>query len=83
MVVRKRLKLPALPRGKADVVTQVKEKHRGLRDAAIEKEANTREEVPEEPVEGQPTAEEEQQTHATPETAVEGEDNEHERDVTL
>ncbi len=41
MVVRKRLKLPALPKGKADVVAHVRARHLQLRDASIEKESNT------------------------------------------
>lgn len=47
MVVRKRLTLPPLPKAKADVVAEVKSRHRELRDAAIEKESNTTDENPE------------------------------------
>lgn len=47
MVVRKRLTLPPLPKAKADVVAEVKSRHRELRDAAIEKESNATDQNPE------------------------------------
>lgn len=40
MVARKRLKLPALPRGKGDVVESVRARHMRLDQASIEKAAN-------------------------------------------
>jgi nucleotide-binding universal stress UspA family protein len=43
MVVRKRLKLPALPRGRSDVVSNVRRKHISLDQAIIEKDANVAE----------------------------------------
>lgn len=47
MVARKRLKLPALPRGKGDVVSNVRARHMRLDQAMIEKDANVAEEDPE------------------------------------
>ncbi|PWZ01841.1 hypothetical protein BCV70DRAFT_230084 [Testicularia cyperi] len=43
MVVRKRLKLPALPRGKGDVVESVRARHMRLDQASIEKVSNANE----------------------------------------
>ncbi|KDN43333.1 hypothetical protein K437DRAFT_248535 [Tilletiaria anomala UBC 951] len=48
MVVRSRLRLPRLPKGKTDVVAHVKQKHLRLRDASIEKESNVTEADPDE-----------------------------------
>lgn len=47
MVARKRLKLPPLPRGKGDVVSNVRARHMRLDQAMIEKDANVAEEDPE------------------------------------
>ncbi|SPC64425.1 uncharacterized protein UHOD_07271 [Ustilago sp. UG-2017b] len=44
MVARKRLKLPALPRGKGDVVESVRARHMRLDQASIEKVSNSNEE---------------------------------------
>ncbi|EPQ27704.1 uncharacterized protein PFL1_04842 [Pseudozyma flocculosa PF-1] len=44
MVARKRLKLPALPRGKGDVVQSVRMRHMRLDQAAVEKKSNVSEE---------------------------------------
>lgn len=44
MVARKRLKLPALPRGKGDVVESVRARHMRLDQASIEKVSNAGEE---------------------------------------
>ncbi|KAN0064256.1 hypothetical protein ACQY0O_003423 [Thecaphora frezii] len=46
MVARKRLKLPALPRGKSDVVQSVRMRHMRLDQAAVEKKSNVGEESP-------------------------------------
>ncbi|TKY88296.1 hypothetical protein EX895_002648 [Sporisorium graminicola] len=46
MVARKRLKLPALPRGKGDVVESVRARHMRLDQASIEKASNVGEDVP-------------------------------------
>lgn len=40
MVARKRLKLPSLPKGKSDVVSNVRHRHMRLDQAMIEKDAN-------------------------------------------
>lgn len=47
MVARKRLKLPPLPKGKTDVVSNVRARHMRLDQAMIEKDANVGEDVPE------------------------------------
>lgn len=47
MVARKRLKLPPLPKGKTDVVSNVRARHMRLDQAMIEKDANVAEETPE------------------------------------
>jgi len=53
MVARRRLRLPALPRGKADVVQSVRRKHLRLDEASIDKETPpTPEEEGENPIEG-------------------------------
>lgn len=44
MVARKRLQLPALPRGKGDVVSSVRRRHMRLDEAAIEKKSKVAEE---------------------------------------
>lgn len=44
MVARKRLQLPALPRGRADVVSSVRRRHMRLDEAAIEKKSKVAEE---------------------------------------
>ncbi|PWN22937.1 hypothetical protein BCV69DRAFT_280547 [Microstroma glucosiphilum] len=44
MVARKRLQLPALPRGKSDVVSSVRRRHIRLDEAAIEKKSKVGEE---------------------------------------
>ncbi|PWN45052.1 hypothetical protein IE81DRAFT_227190 [Ceraceosorus guamensis] len=49
MVARKRLRLPALPRVKNDVVLSVRERHMRLDQAAIEKDSNVAEENPDHP----------------------------------
>ncbi|SJX65139.1 uncharacterized protein SRS1_15960 [Sporisorium reilianum f. sp. reilianum] len=46
MVARKRLKLPALPRGKGDVVESVRARHMRLDQASIEKVSNVGEDAP-------------------------------------
>ncbi|GAC94566.1 hypothetical protein PHSY_002139 [Pseudozyma hubeiensis SY62] len=48
MVARKRLKLPALPRGKGDVVESVRARHMRLDQASIEKVSNAGEDAPSE-----------------------------------
>lgn len=48
MVARKRLKLPALPRVRRDVVESVRARHMRLDEAAIEKESKVEEKVDEE-----------------------------------
>ncbi|KAJ1021193.1 hypothetical protein NDA16_003979 [Ustilago loliicola] len=52
MVARKRLKLPALPRGKGDVVESVRARHMRLDQASIEKVLNAGEEDDSETKEG-------------------------------
>ncbi|MCO5573475.1 hypothetical protein L7F22_027246 [Adiantum nelumboides] len=47
MVARKRLKLPPLPKGKTDVVSNVRARHMRLDQAMIEKDANVAEDTPE------------------------------------
>lgn len=44
MIARKRLQLPALPRGKGDVVSSVRRRHMRLDEAAIEKKSKVGEE---------------------------------------
>jgi nucleotide-binding universal stress UspA family protein len=46
MVARKRMKLPPLPRGKVDVVSNVRARHMRLDQAIIEKEPNVSESAP-------------------------------------
>lgn len=46
MVARKRLKLPPLPKGKTDVVSNVRARHMRLDQAMIEKDANVAEDTP-------------------------------------
>lgn len=48
MIARKRLQLPALPRGKGDVVSSVRRRHMRLDEAAIEKKSNVADEAGEE-----------------------------------
>jgi hypothetical protein len=81
MVVRKRLKLPALPRGRGDVVSNVRRKHISLDQAIIEKDANVAE-VPkeEEPKEEKPNDELEK---AMGEETIEGEEKEKEESSTI
>lgn len=58
MIARKRLQLPALPRGKKDVVSSVRRRHMRLDEAAIEKKSKVGEEEQSEEQE-QPHEEEE------------------------
>lgn len=48
MIARKRLQLPALPRGKGDVVSSVRRRHMRLDEAAIEKKSKVGEQEDEE-----------------------------------
>lgn len=63
MVVRKRLKLPALPRGRSDVVSNVRRKHISLDQAIIEKDANVAD-TPEGDEEGEKLKDEDEKTNA-------------------
>lgn len=61
MVARKRLKLPALPKGKGDVVSNVRARHMRLDEALIEKDANVADEKPQDKeAQGQGDKEEEE-----------------------
>lgn len=60
MVARKRLKLPPLPKGKTDVVSNVRARHMRLDQAMIEKDANVAEETPEKKESGKELEEEDE-----------------------
>ncbi|PWN37903.1 uncharacterized protein FA14DRAFT_20646 [Meira miltonrushii] len=64
MVARKRLKLPPLPKGKTDVVSNVRARHMRLDQAMIEKDANVAEDTPEKK-ESEKEGEKEEQTAKT------------------
>lgn len=75
MVARKRLKLPALPRGRADVVQSVRARHMRLDQAAVEKKSNAAEEAPAGDDEEEEKKKEHSETSDGEDSGDEGEDD--------